>query len=159
MIESQTLIGFIIGGIFRLIPEFLKYIDRFFDRIHERKMQEIAYKFQNIQNKQNLDKLEIINNDSNDTLLNILKSFKDKDNKEVSKWYLYSSILSSLMRPLITIQWVLFLYPSVIILTFILSLNNNSPVGSLNLAFGIQEKQLVSSIMSFWFLDRVLKVK
>jgi hypothetical protein len=63
---------------------------------------------------------------------------------------------SKLMRPLITFQWVIILYPMVIIAGFFLAVN--SGVGALNAlqgVFGQEEKGLVGAIVNFWFLDRV----
>jgi hypothetical protein len=65
---------------------------------------------------------------------------------------------SKLMRPLITFQWVVLLYPGVIVATFVLLIINGVPVvDALNKVFGPEEKALVSFIVDFWFVGRVLE--
>jgi len=66
---------------------------------------------------------------------------------------------SSLMRPLITFQWVVLLYPAVIIATFVILLQEGEPViMAMNQAFGPEEKGLVAFIVDFWFVGRSLEV-
>jgi hypothetical protein len=64
--------------------------------------------------------------------------------------------LSKLMRPLITIQWVVFLYPAVIVCGFIVLVQSGvSVLQALPAVFGPEEKALVAGILNFWFLGRV----
>jgi hypothetical protein len=44
VIESTT-IGLVAGGLFRLAPEFMRYVDRHLDRRHEEAMQRVALEF------------------------------------------------------------------------------------------------------------------
>ncbi len=56
--------------------------------------------------------------------------------------------VSKLIRPLITLQWVVLLYPGVIITTFILLIQSNVPVvDALGKVFGDPEKAVVSFIL------------
>jgi hypothetical protein len=64
---------------------------------------------------------------------------------------------NALMRPLITFQWVVLLYPGVIIATFVILVNQGLPIiDAMNKVFGPEEKAVVAFIIDFWFVGRVL---
>jgi hypothetical protein len=67
------------------------------------------------------------------------------------------------MRPLITFQWVVCLYPTVIMSSFILLYlaSDRTPVAiaeAIIKSFGTEEKALVAFIVDFWFVGRTLEV-
>lgn len=151
-----TVISGIFGGILRLMPELFRFLDARNERKHELDMQEVAYKFQELKGRQTLDELKEAGNvlwDSGG--LAALKSAVEAQSKPSGvKWI---DGLNALIRPIITLQWVILLYPAVIITTFVMLLQSDvTIVHAMNEAFGMEEKALVSFIVDFWFIGRVL---
>lgn len=156
----ETLIGGLMGGIFRIIPECLKFFDAKNERKHELEMQEKAYKFQELSGKQKMDEIAAESQAGwNKGALDALKTaIKGQHVITGVKWV---DGFTSLMRPLITFQWVILLYPGVIVFTFIMAVHGGTPIlDALKTIFGPEEKALVAGILNFWFLGRVFdKVK
>jgi hypothetical protein len=152
---TATLIGGLLGGIFRLLPEIMKYLDARNERKHELAMQDKAIEFERIRGAQRLE--EIRTQGQQDWNVGALETLKTalagQDTPSGVKWI---DGLSKLMRPLITIQWVVFLYPAVIICGFVVLVQSGTSVlQALPAVFGPEEKALVAGILNFWFLGRV----
>jgi len=156
-----TIISGIFGGVLRLVPELFKYLNAKEDRKHESAMQEIAYKFQELKGNQALDEIKEKGNvDWDTTALETLKASIEAQAKPSGvKWI---DGFSALMRPLITFQWVVCLYPAVIGASFYLLIkaSDGSPVAiadAIVKSFGEHERALVAFIVDFWFVGRVLE--
>jgi len=152
---TSTLIGGLLGGIFRLLPELLKYLDARNERKHELAMQDKAIEFQRLKGDQRMEEISAQGQqDWNVGALETLRTaLQGQDTPSGVKWI---DGLSKLMRPLITIQWVVFLYPAVIVCGFIVLVQSGvSVLQALPAVFGAEEKALVAGIMNFWFLGRV----
>jgi hypothetical protein len=156
----ETLIGGAIGGIFRIIPECLKFFDAKNERAHELDMQKEAYRLQELSGKQKMDEIAAESQSAwNKGAIDALKTaIKGQHVQTGVKWV---DGFTGLMRPLITFQWVVVLYPGVIVFTFVMSIHAGTPVlDALRTIFGPDEKALVAGILNFWFLGRVFdKVK
>ena len=152
---TSTLIGGLLGGIFRLLPEILKYLDARNERKHELAMQDKAIEFQRLKGDQRMEEISAQGQqDWNVGALETLRTaLQGQDTPSGVKWI---DGLSKLMRPLITIQWVVFLYPAVIVCGFIVLVQSGvSVLQALPAVFGPEEKALVAGILNFWFLGRV----
>jgi hypothetical protein len=153
----MTLLGSLIGIIARLVPEFIKFFDAKNDRKHELDMQDKALEFQKLKGFQKLDEITTAGQLKYEAeSLNVLtEAIRGQDAPSGVKWI---DGFSKLMRPLITLQWVILLYPSVVIMSFIVLLTQNVPlITALGTVWGQDEKSLVAGIVNFWFLDRILK--
>lgn len=153
-----TIISGIFGGIFRLLPEVFKYMNAKAEMKHELDMQEVAYKFQELKGHQEVEMIrEHGAADFNTGAMDALQlAIKDQGTPSGVKWI---DGFSKLMRPLITLQWVVLLYPGVIVTTFIVLIQQNMPViEAMAKVFGEPEKALVSFIVDFWFVGRALEV-
>lgn len=153
-----VVISGVFGGILRLAPEIFKMINAKGERAHELNMQKVAYDFQVLKGQQEKD--IIFEKGAADYAtggLDALKaSIEAQGRPSGVRWI---DGFSALMRPLITLQWVVLLYPAVIIATFIILLQEGEPVIiAMNQAFGPEEKGLVAFIVDFWFVGRVLDV-
>jgi len=151
----STLLGGLLGGFFRILPEILRYLDRKSERTHELAMQDKAIEFERIRGAQRLE--EIRTQGQQDWNVGALETLQTalagQDTPSGVKWI---DGLSKLMRPLITIQWVVFLYPAVIVAGFIVLVQSGvSVLQALPAVFGAEEKALVAGILNFWFLGRV----
>jgi len=156
-----TILSFIFGGLFRLAPEVLKFFDAKNDRKHELDMQDKAIEFQKLKGNQVIDEINTQGQvDWDKGALDVLKTSIDSQFRPSGvKWI---DGLSSLIRPMITIQWVVLLYPTVIVATFCIAVFNNNvpPLVAIVQCFGEPEKALVAAILNFWFVGRVFdKVK
>jgi len=156
----ETLAGSLLGGIFRCIPEVMKFFDAKNERKHELDMQDKAMQFQKIKGDQRIDEIVEQGQQSwNEGALDTLKeAIKGQSVKSGVKWV---DALSSMMRPIITLQWVVILYPAVIVCQIVAMFNGGTPlIQAIPLVFGEAEKALVGGILNFWFLGRVFdKVK
>jgi len=154
-----TIISGIFGGLLRLAPEILKFLDAKNDRKHELDMQEAAYKFQALKGDQRMDEIGAENEGkwnagALDALSEAIKS------QAAPSGVLWIDGLSKLIRPLITVQWVILLYPAVLIASFTLAVQGGtSPLVALLQVFGETERSIVMFIIDFWFIGRVLERK
>jgi len=162
---ASTLIGGAIGGVFRLVPEVFKWLDRKNERAHELAMQGKAFEFQTLRGNQKIDEIKAEADKEYDTgaMDALVEAIRGQDKPSGVKWI---DGLSKLMRPAITLQWVVILYPAVIIAGFItLLFATTEPVtfkkvaDTLPMVFGESEKAICAGIINFWFLDRVLKYR
>ena len=152
-----TVLSGIFGGILRLAPELFKFLDAKNDRKHELDMQDKALEFQKLKGDQRVEEIGAQGAaDWNTGAIDALKTAIEEQGKPSG--ILWIDGFSKLMRPLITFQWVVLLYPGVIVTTFILLLLNGVPViDAMGKVFGPEEKALVSFIVDFWFVGRVLE--
>jgi len=154
-----TLLGSLLGIISRLVPEILKFFDAKNDRKHELDMQDKAIEFQKLKGDQKIEEITTQGQVEYDVkALEALKTAIEGQDKPSGVAWIDG--LSKLIRPMITIQWVILLYPAVIITTFIMLLIQNVPIlTAMSTVWGVDEKALVAGIINFWFLDRILKRK
>jgi hypothetical protein len=155
-VTMWTVLSGIFGGLLRLMPEVFKFFTAKQEMAHELEMQKIAYNFQVLKGQQEVDMIVERGEASwNSGALDALKAGIDAQSKPSGiRWI---DGLNSLVRPAITIQWVILLYPAVIISTFVLLIQGGLPVLSAVVqAFGTEEKALVAFIVDFWFVGRVL---
>ena len=139
-----TVLSGVFGGVLRLMPELFKFLDAKNERKHELDMQDKALEFQRLKGDQRIEEVETQGAaDWNKGAIEALSSaIEGQDKPSGVPWI---DGFSKLMRPLITLQWVVLLYPGVIIATFILLIANNIPViDALNKVFGPEEKALAS---------------
>jgi hypothetical protein len=160
---GSTIIGGFLGGILRIIPEIFKWRDRKDERKHELAMQDKALEFQKLKGNQVVDEIEAKGQAEYDLagIEALTEAIKGQDKPSGIKWI---DGLSHLMRPAITVQWVIVLYP-VVIACGLYTMMQDTEGGmtilefakGLQSVFGPDEKAIVSGIINFWFLDRVLR--
>ena len=152
-----TILSGIFGGVLRLAPELFKFLDAKNERKHELDMQDKALAFQQLAGEQKVGEIKAQGQVEWDkgALGALQEAIKGQNEPSGILWV---DGFSKLIRPLITLQWVIILYPAVIVATFVILLQQNSPViDAMKQAFGPEEKALVSFIVDFWFVGRVLE--
>ncbi len=147
-----TILGGILGAGARLVPEVLKWLDRKDERKHELAMQDKAAEMARIQGAQKLEEGNLQYDSKG--LDALIESVKAQAQPSGVRWV---DAMSSLMRPLITVQWVILLYPAYLVASMIVAGAATDPAGALLKVFGADEKAIVAGIINFWFLDRVLR--
>jgi hypothetical protein len=153
----ETLIGTLLGGVFRMLPEVLKWLDRKDDRSHELSM----FDKQLTADKMRADAQHKALQTQADTIVSAaeLTALVAATNAQATrtnvKWV---DAISSLMRPLITFWWVIVLYSTALVARFwVLVHAGTSNVDAIVMLWGADEKAIVASIISFWFVDRSLR--
>uniref|UniRef100_A0A6M3JX10 Uncharacterized protein n=2 Tax=viral metagenome TaxID=1070528 RepID=A0A6M3JX10_9ZZZZ len=151
-----TIISGIFGGLFRLAPELMKMFTAKADRKHELDLMDKTFQLDKQRAELKLDEIKEQGRAEWATgSLDVLKTAIEGQN--MASGILWIDGVRSIIRPLITLQWVVLLYPGVIIATFVLMIQSGVPVlDALNKAFGPDEKALVAFIIDFWFVGRVL---
>lgn len=155
MIGLETIIGGAVGAVSRLIPEILKFMDAKNERAHELAMQDKLIEGERVRGAQKIEEIGAQGRaDFDEKALDALIASTQAQAQKTG--FPLVDAFSALMRPLITFQWVILLYPGVIIATFVLLIYNNIPViAALNEVFGPEEKAIASGIINFWLLTRI----
>lgn len=151
--EVLSLLGGLFGGLFRLAPEVMRLWDRKNEREHELKMNEQQMELIKIQGNLRMSEVQVESEIAHmNAIMEVAKAqAKPTGIKWVDAW-------NALMRPMITTQWLLILYPSVLIASFVLAVQADTPaLQALVNVFGPDEKAICSGLFTFWFLDRVIR--
>jgi hypothetical protein len=158
----STLIGSIIGLFTRALPEIFKFLDKKNERKQELEILKQQTEYAKILHSQKIEEIKTTAQAEAD--IEAIKAIASMSNKQLEKTgFTWVDTLNAAIRPIITIQWVILLYPGVIVATFILMLLNLDTVSvldvvsALNTAFGETEKGIAAGIINFWFLHRVLR--
>ena len=155
----ETLLGGLLGGVFRLAPEVLKWMDRNGDRSHELAMQDKALEFEKLRGAQRMEEIGA-NADAawNAGALDALKeAIKGQGEKTGVKW---ADALSASVRPIIT-YWFMALYCAAKMAAFSAAIQSGIGWSSaVMVAWSEADQSLWAGVLNFWFLGRVFdKVK
>lgn len=156
----ETLIGTVLGGVFRIAPEVMKVWDRKNERAHEAVMldKQISADTLKAQAAQQLAQTQADTQIGLADMQALVEATKAQGQMTGVKWV---DALNQLVRPMLAFQWLIFLWPAVVIVGFLLSINASSTtveiLDAMHSAFGTEEKAMASSVASFWLVDRSLK--
>ena len=152
------ILGFIFGGLFRLAPELLKWMDKKDERKHELDMINANMKADQLRAEQILKQIDA----EADVILGkaemdaIIAAAKAQGQKSGVKWI---DGFNSLLRPLIAFWWVIVLYSGALVVQFyalVWKFHESIPTAVLTV-FGDQEKAIALSIIGFVFVDRAIR--
>lgn len=158
----ETLIGTVLGGVFRMAPEVMKVWDRKNERAHEAVMldKQISADTLKAQAAQQLAQTQADTQIGLADMQALVEATKAQGQMTGVKWV---DALNQLVRPMLAFQWLIFLWPAVVIVGFLLSINASSTtieiLDAMHSAFGTEEKAMASSVASFWLVDRSLKYR
>lgn len=154
---AESLIGGALGGIFRLIPEVLKAWDRKDERKHELNMQDKALEFQRINGAQRLDELRHEGQQALDTGgLNALVEAVKAQGQMTGNWFFDG--LNTLVRPILTYHWCIGFVSIVKYAQYeMMKAQGMLTYEAITLLWGPPEAAIVSGMINFWFLDRVIR--
>ena len=152
------ILGLVFGGLFRLAPEIMKWLDRRDERRHELDMLEAQMQADRLRAEMAIKQIEaeaevILGKAELDA---IIAATKAQSQKTGVRWV---DAINSLMRPLITFWWVIVLYTTSMCAQFyaLVWVYDENLVTALMTVFGAPEKSMAASIVSFWFVDRALR--
>ena len=150
----ETLLGGLLGGVFRLAPEILKWLDRKGERGHELAMQDKALEFEKIRGVQRMSEIgagadAAWNVGAIETLREAVRSQGEKTGV---RW---ADALSSSVRPVIT-YWFMALYCAAKTATVAAAVTGGAGWGvAILYAWTEADQALWAGVLNFWFLGRV----
>ena len=150
----ESLIGSLFGGLFRLAPEILKWLDRKDERSHELKMFTLQTDLEKVKGTFRME--EKYAEYSTEQLKAIGEAFKEQS-ETASKSYPWVAAVSALVRPGIT--WLLFgLYCAVKVSTMVLAVNSGvawQEVVKQN--WTTDDWAMLNMVLTFWFVGRAIE--
>jgi len=150
-------VGSVLGGVFRLVPEFLKAYDRKNERQHELSMFDRQCKLEEQRGAQKLAEIGANREAAIDT--GVVESFKaaiDQQTEMVKAAGGWVASLSASVRPVMT-YYILVLYGAVktaVIVSYAQS--GMTLVEILPMVWGVDDMALLSGVVNYWILDRTL---
>jgi hypothetical protein len=150
-------VGSVLGGVFRLVPEFLKAYDRKNERQHELSMFDRQCKLEEQRGAQKLAEIGAAREAAIDT--GVVESFKaaiDQQTEMVKAAGGWVASLSASVRPVMT-YYILALYGAVktaVIVSYAQS--GMTLVEILPMVWGVDDMALLSGVVNYWILDRTL---
>jgi squalene cyclase len=153
----ETLFGTLLGGVFRMAPEVLKWLDRKDERKHELAMLDKQIDADRLKLEAG-QKLADTQAEERITLADLQAMIEATKAQAVQTGVRWVDALSSLMRPTITFWWVIVLYTGALVAQFlVLVQQGDSGVQAILHLWGPDERAIVASIVAFWFVDRSLR--
>ena len=155
----ETLLGSLFGGLFRMMPEVLKWLDRKDERAHELSMFDKQLEADKLK-ADSAQQLLVTQTNATTAVADIqamIEATKAQSTLVGVKWV---DAVSALMRPTITFWWVIVMYSVALYAQYtILIMNGAANTAAILQLWGTDEKMIVASIISFWFVDRSLRRK
>lgn len=146
--------GSIIGGLFRLAPEILKFFDKKNEREHELAMFTLQTDLEKMRGEFRMEERYV--DHSVAAMDAIQAAFKQQGEADARAWKWVASI-SALVRPGTT-YWFLFLYSVVKVMTVWLAyLANESMAAVMEKVWTQHDFGLFSMILTFWFVGRAIE--
>lgn len=128
----DVLVGYLLGGAFRLAPELLRWYDRQAERGYH---------------------LALLDKPQRD-----VPELRPQSRQPRTIYHARVEALSSVMRPLITFWWVVVLYTAALVAQYIALLAAGAEqLEAILKLWGPDEKAIVAGIVNYWFMDRSLQ--
>lgn len=148
------IIGSIFGGLFRLAPEVLKFLDKGNERKHELAMFTLQTDLEKVRGQFRMEEKYV--DYSTEQLQAIQSAFKEQSTtaKEAGK---FVSAVSALVRPGIT--WALFvMYAAVKAAGITMALNAGASWQDVVLkGWGVDDFAMLNMVLTFWFVGRSIE--
>ena len=160
MIEAigGGVLGTLLGGVFRLAPEFLKWLDRKDERKHELAMFQHQIDLEKTRGSIKLEEIGAQRDAAIDTgVIGALQAAMEQQTELAKVAGGWAATLSALVRPLLTF-WVWALYSvAFLVLLYVTWEGTKDPAKVAQLVLTADFMTILSAVTNFWFLDRVLK--
>lgn len=153
----ETVLGGIVGGAFRMAPEVLKWLDRKSERAHELAMFDKQLEADKLKaaSARDLAQMQADSSIGLAELQAIIEATKAQAVQTGIKWV---DAISSLMRPVLTFYWCVVLYTLALACQFLVLVDQGQAATQAILSlWGQEEKTMVASMLSFWFVDRAVR--
>ena len=148
------LLGSIFGGLFRLAPEVLKWLDKKNERQHELNMFTLQTDLEKMRGQFRMEERYV---DHSIAQLDAIQEAFKAQAQEASSSYKWVSALSALVRPGIT--YILFgLYVAVKITAIVYAINSGAPWNQvLRENWTADDFGMLNMILTFWFIGRAIE--
>ena len=150
----ETLLGGLLGGVFRLAPEILKWFDRKGERSHELAMQDKALEFEKLRGASRMGEIAASADAAwNSGAIDALReAVRGQAQITGTRWV---DALSSSVRPVLT-YWFMALYCAAKTAAFVgVMLAGAGWIGAVQAAWTDADQALWAGVVNFWFLGRV----
>ena len=155
---SGGIFGSLIGGVFRLAPEVLKFFDKKNEREHELSMFNRQCELEQIRGQQKLAEIGAERDKAIDT--GVMDAFNAAINQQAEMVKAaggWAASLSASVRPVVT-YWVILLWSFVHLWYSYQGIRTGlDPTEVFKLMMSPDFTALVSGTINYWFLDRTLK--
>jgi hypothetical protein len=151
------LLGSIFGGLFRMAPEVLKWLDKKNEREHELNMFKFQCDLEAQRGQQKLAEIGAQREAAIDTgVMNAFQSAIEQQTEMVKAAGGWVASLSASVRPVVT-YWILALWSFVHIwLSYNAWVSGMPPLDVFKVMMSADFAALVSGTLNYWFLDRTL---
>lgn len=153
-IVGGGLLGSIFGGLFRLAPEVLKWLDRKDERKHELSMFTLQTDLEKVRGQYRMEEKYVEH--STEQLKAIQEAFKEqRQTAKEAGWFV--SAISALVRPGIT--WALFgMYAGVKAAGLSIALASGAPWQDVVLkGWTADDFAMLNMVLTFWFVGRAIE--
>lgn len=150
-------LGGLIGGIFRLAPEAIKFFDKKDERKHELAMFDKQCELEKVRGQQKLEEIGAQRDMAVDVgVLDAFKAAIDQQTEMTKAAGGKMAALSASVRPVMT-YYLLLLYGVAKASAIILAYHAGQPMLEvLKGAWGLDDMALLSGVVNYWILDRTL---
>lgn len=152
---ASTLLGGVFGSVFRLVPEVLKLFTSKRDQDHEYRMARLQGDLAKDGSEQRIREAEAAGNmvmdaKGMDALIAAIQGQSQATGNPIA------DAISATLRPVLTYWWM-FLYSAVKVSLLIVRWNALGAAESVISIWGPEDMAILSGIINFWFLDRVIR--
>ena len=153
-LAASGLLGSILGGIFRLAPEVLKFFTRKEDNKHELEMFRLQTDLEKIKGDYRVEEKYV---DFSVAQMQAVQAANEADGKAAASSYKWVSALSVLVRPLIT--YALFGLYTAVKITFIAYAYSTGAdwVDVMKQNWTVDDFALLNMILTYWFIGRSIE--
>ena len=151
------IVGSLLGGIFRLVPETFKFLDKKNEREHELAMFDKQCELEKVRGSQKLAEIGAQREATVDSgVMDAFNAAITQQTEMVKSAGGWVASLSASVRPVMT-YYLLLLYGVFKTSTLALSYANGQPIPELlKSAWTVDDMALLSGVINFWILDRSL---
>lgn len=151
---GSSILGGLLGGAFRIVPEIFKFLDAKNERAHELAMQDKQLEFLKVQGQQKVEEARVYQEAVD---VQALSDVLVAQAKPTGNWFV--DFLNTSVRPVLT--YILLCLYIAVKYTTAMALHSQG-VDALTIAktlYTPDDQALFWGIVNFWFLDRVIKAK
>lgn len=147
-----TILGGLMGGVFRILPEVLKLFDKVSERKHELELLKAEMEFAKIRGEIMMKQAEAAMTVAELDAMSAAIQEQGQTARAAGK---FVAALSALVRPLVT-YWFVFFYSAVKIITISLALEQNGNWKEVIVsAWTVDDMAILMMILTFWFVGRI----
>jgi hypothetical protein len=153
----EAILGSIVGGGLRMVPEILSFLDKKNERKHELALGDQQYRVAELQlsAQRDIKTLDLEQSQFVSAMQALTEGIKAQAVTTGIKWV---DAISSLVRPAIT-GWVFTLYSIVKLSALSVAMRTQEASVALQSLWGPNDEAMLSAIVMFWFVGRIWKLR